>query len=139
LDRRRRPFHAGNCAEDLGWVSALLDRSPNLYVDLGARFAELGRQPNATCPFFAEHTDRIVFGLDHPPSPKAYARALRLFESDDDWFNPTPWPGEPEPVVPAQGRCYVSGLSLPEPTFAALCRDNAHRALAGLRPASRAG
>ena len=130
--------HVGNCAEDLGWVSALLDRSPNLYVDVGARFAELGRQPNAARRFFAAHADRVLFGLDHPPSPKGYARAFRFFESDDDWFNPTPWPEEPEPVVPAQGRWYVSGLALPEPTLAALYADNAGRALAGLRPASRA-
>ena len=56
LDARNRVFarhpkttfvalHVGHNAEDLGDVSASLDRHPNMHVEMGARVGELGRQP----------------------------------------------------------------------------------------------
>src|SRR5439155_792556 len=38
-------LHVVNWPEDLEYVSALLDRLPNVVVEFGARAAELGRQP----------------------------------------------------------------------------------------------
>ena len=35
--------HVGCYAENLGWVTTLLDRCPNLYTDFAERIAELGR------------------------------------------------------------------------------------------------
>lgn len=37
--------HVGCYAENLPWVSFLMDECPNLYVDFSARISELGRQP----------------------------------------------------------------------------------------------
>ena len=41
---------AGN-AEDLAWLGSLLDRLPNLHVDISARVSDLGRQPRAARRF----------------------------------------------------------------------------------------
>ncbi|MCI0522001.1 MAG: amidohydrolase family protein, partial [Chloroflexi bacterium] len=56
--------HVGCYAENLAWVSHLLDRAPNLYVDISARISELGRQPYTARRFFLRHADRILFGTD---------------------------------------------------------------------------
>jgi ferredoxin-NADP reductase len=37
--------HVANYPEDLAYVSDLLDRCPNAYLDCSARMDELGRQP----------------------------------------------------------------------------------------------
>src|ERR687893_191603 len=37
--------HVGCYAENLGWVGRVMDACPNFYADIGARIAELGRQP----------------------------------------------------------------------------------------------
>jgi hypothetical protein len=39
--------HVGGYAENLQWVSRMLDVYPNFHVDIAARVAELGRQPRA--------------------------------------------------------------------------------------------
>jgi len=57
--------HFGNCAEDLDYVDALLDRRPNLNIDIAARVPEFGRHaPEKVRAFFAKHQDRILFGTD---------------------------------------------------------------------------
>jgi predicted TIM-barrel fold metal-dependent hydrolase len=54
--------HVGCYAENLAWVSALLDRCPNFFVDISARIGELGRQPYTARRFFVQYADRILFG-----------------------------------------------------------------------------
>ncbi|MFH1570942.1 MAG: amidohydrolase family protein, partial [Gemmatimonadota bacterium] len=41
---RFQSAHVASYSENLAWVSRLLDRYPNLYVDISARIGELGRQ-----------------------------------------------------------------------------------------------
>ena len=60
-------LHVGNNAENLASVSECLDRFPNMYVELGARIAELGRQPRNARGFFDKYQDRILFGTDAVP------------------------------------------------------------------------
>jgi len=74
--------HVGCYAENLGWVSALLDRCPNFYVDFSARIAELGRQPYSTRRFFLQYADRILFGTDASPDLDAYRLYYRFLETD---------------------------------------------------------
>jgi predicted TIM-barrel fold metal-dependent hydrolase len=57
--------HFANNPEDPASVSRLLDRLPNLYVDIAARLPELGRHPTAAVRrLFTRHQDRILFGTD---------------------------------------------------------------------------
>jgi len=100
--------HVGCYAENLGWVSDLLTRCPNLYVDISARIGELGRQPYTARRFFLQHAERILFGLDMGPHLEAYRIQYRFLETDDEYFNYNP--GE----VPVQGRWFICGLYLPD-------------------------
>lgn len=61
-------------AENLVWVSALLDNGPTLMIDFSARIAELGRQPYSARRFFLRHADRILLGTDAGPDLATYAR-----------------------------------------------------------------
>lgn len=66
--------HVGCYAENLGWVGRMLSTYANFNVDIGARLAELGRQPYTARRFFTRHARRIVFGLDgFPPAAEDYA------------------------------------------------------------------
>jgi len=100
--------HFGCCAEDLGWVGALLDRCPNFYVDISARLGELGRQPYTARRFFIRYADRILFGLDTSPSAAAYRLYYRFLETDDEYFNYGLGDS------PSQGRWQIYGLYLPD-------------------------
>jgi predicted TIM-barrel fold metal-dependent hydrolase len=100
--------HVGCYAENLGWVSHLLDRCPNFYVDISARIGELGRQPYSARRFFLKHADRILFGLDLGPELAAYRLQYRFLETDDEYFNYNTSP------LPLQGRWNVHGLYLPD-------------------------
>lgn len=115
--------HVGCYAENLGWVSDLLDHAPNFYVDISARTGELGRQPYSARRFFLRYADRILFGLDSGPSLDGYRLAYRFLESDDEYFNYNT--GE----IPGQGRWYVCGLYLPDDVLSRVYRENAFRLL----------
>lgn len=115
--------HVGCYAENLAWVSSLLNRCPNLFVDIGARVAELGRQPYAARRFFIEHADRILFGTDAPLEAETYRLFYRFLETDDEYF---PYSTR---SVPPQGRWNVYGLHLPEDVLKRVYSGNAVRVL----------
>jgi predicted TIM-barrel fold metal-dependent hydrolase len=115
--------HAGCCAEDLGWVSALLDRCPNFYLDISARLGELGRQPYTARRLFIQHAGRILFGVDSPPNVETYRLYYRFLETDDEYFNYS----RADP--PPQGRWRIYGLHLPEDVLKQVYSANAERVL----------
>lgn len=43
--------HVGSYAENLEWVSGQLEKYPNMYIDVAARLAELGRVPYSAKKF----------------------------------------------------------------------------------------
>lgn len=109
--------HVGNNPEDLGEVARALEEYPNLWVDISARVAELGRQPNRARKFFLNYQDRILFGTDLPPHPEMYRRYRRFLETDDDNFRyPT--------HVSGQGNWRISGIYLPEEVLRKVYREN---------------
>ncbi len=115
--------HVGCYAENLHWVTALLDRCPNFHVDISARISELGRQPFAARRFFEQFQDRILFGIDCGPQLEAYHTHYRFLETDDEYFNYS-WDG-----VPGQGRWQIYGLNLPKPILEKIYRTNAVKIL----------
>lgn len=115
--------HVGCCAENLAWVSALLGRCPNFYVDISARIAELGRQPYTARRFFLQHAGRILFGSDMGPDLEAYRLMYRFLETDDEYFNYAS--ADPPP----QGRWRIYGIFLPDDVLEQVYHQNAHRLL----------
>jgi predicted TIM-barrel fold metal-dependent hydrolase len=116
--------HVGCYAENLAYVGGMLDRLPNYYIDIGARAAELGRQPHTSRRFFLRYADRILFGTDNAPDPRSYRIYYRLLETNDDYFpywhsGDRPW----------QGRWYIHGLGLPDAVLQRVYYGNAARVL----------
>jgi uncharacterized protein len=74
-------FH-GNDLERLG---RLFDTLPNMYVDIAAVLAELGRQPYSAHDFLVKYQDRVLMGKDiyDVNEYKWYFRAL---ETRDEYF-----------------------------------------------------
>src|SRR4029434_6171288 len=74
-------FH-GN---DLDRLGKLFDSHPNVYVDIAAVLAELGRQPYSAHDFLIKYQDRVLMGKDiyEVNEYKWYFRAL---ETRDEYF-----------------------------------------------------
>jgi len=62
-----------------------LDECPNVYVEIAAIIAELGRQPRQARDFFIKYQDRILFGKDSWV-PSEYATYFRVLETADEYF-----------------------------------------------------
>ena len=121
-------LHVGGWPENLDYVSGLLDRYPNANVELGAREAELCRQPRRARKLFLDHPDRILFGTDFGPEPALYANFFRWLETADEAF---PYFNHPE-----QGRWECYGLELPDAVLEQVYHRNAERVL-GLSPTAK--
>ncbi len=125
--------HVGSLAEDLGRAGARLDRHPNLFLDIAARAAELGRQPYTAHDFLTRYAGRIVFGLDDwPAKAREYRVMYRLLETRDEYF---PYTGDPDAPPGAQGRWRIYGLGLEDAPLRALYCETAVKILPRLRKA----
>ena len=118
-------LHVANWPENLDTVSDWLRQYPNMYVELGARQAELGRQPRRAAKFFAEFQDRILFGTDSEPVPAVYANYFRWLETGDEYF---PYSG-----YPGQGRWMIYGMELPDSILEKVYHKNAEKIFAMYR------
>ena len=108
--------------ENLAYVSHLLDANPNLYLDIGARVAELGRQPYTAREFFIKYASRILFGTDLVPDAEMYRLHWRFLETADEYFD---YPSH----ASRQGRWQIYGLRLPDDTLRKVYRGNALKLL----------
>jgi len=77
--------HMGWMANDLKRLGELLEEIPNMYVEIAAAVAELGRQPISARVFFVKYQDRILFGKD-TYKPEEYHTYFRILESNDEYF-----------------------------------------------------
>ena len=75
--------HMGWMAHDLQALGEMLDRMPNLNVEIAAILGELGRQPRDAKRFFIKYQDRILFGKD-TYNVSEYPFYFRMLETDDD-------------------------------------------------------
>jgi predicted TIM-barrel fold metal-dependent hydrolase len=78
--------HLGWYGNDLAKLGQLMDQFPNMYTEIGAVLAELGRQPKAARTFFIHYQDRILFGKDTYKMEEYYTY-FRVLETDDEYFD----------------------------------------------------
>ncbi|MDN5204720.1 amidohydrolase family protein [Fulvivirgaceae bacterium BMA10] len=77
--------HMGWFANDLAKLGELMDEMPNMYTEIGAVIAELGRQPRFAKKWFEKYQDRVMFGKDFW-NPEEYHTYFRVLESADEYF-----------------------------------------------------
>src|SRR2546421_4009626 len=83
--------HLANCCADLSKLGKLLDKYPNLYADLAARFAEFAPVPRYSRDFMEKYQDRLVYGLDVDGNELNYEKEMcntsfRILETADEHF-----------------------------------------------------
>jgi predicted TIM-barrel fold metal-dependent hydrolase len=130
--------HFGGPGADPAEMGRLLDRLPNVHLDLSARLAELASRPAEGRALLLAHADRLLFGTNvrvagAPPEVvirgagrsaeevRAFFQAhLRILETRD-------------PAIPVPGAGEVAGLGLPRAALERIYHGNAERLL-GFRP-----
>jgi len=118
--------HVANYPENLGEVGRWLEKYPNLYVEIAARIAELGRQPYTARAFFLKYADRILFGTDGPRPPSRLRPHWRMLETRDENFTYA------EKQYPPQGLWNIYGLDLPDEVLRKVYAENAVRLIPGI-------
>lgn len=112
-------LHMANWPENLDYVANLLDAHPNVFVEFGAREAELGREPRRAREFFIKYQDRIMFGADFTADEQMYRNHFRWLETDDEYFDYFGYPG--------QGRWKIYGMALPDSVLEKIYHLNAEK------------
>jgi predicted TIM-barrel fold metal-dependent hydrolase len=77
--------HMGWYPNNLKKLDSLMTVFPNMYVEIGAVIAELGRQPRASKKFFDKWQDKVLFGKDSWV-PSEYSTYFRVLETEDEYF-----------------------------------------------------
>ncbi len=119
--------HIANWPENLAYVGNLLDRYPNVLIDISARLDELGRQPYTAREFLIHYADRILFGSDMPVSTEMYRCYFRFLETRDEYFVPPDYDG-----TFGRHRWRIYGVHLPDDVLRKIYRENACRVIPGL-------
>lgn len=78
--------HLANTCSNLQQLGELLDKYPNLYADIAARYAEISPVPRYTAAFIIKYQDRLVYGTDMGFDEKMYKTTFRILESADEHF-----------------------------------------------------
>jgi predicted TIM-barrel fold metal-dependent hydrolase len=114
--------HLGWMGNDLARLGGLLDELPNLYTEIGAVLAELGRQPRFARDWLIRYQDRVMFGKDSW-APAEYHVYFRALETADDYF---------DYYRRRHAFWKIYGLDLPDEVLRKLYYGNALRVLPGL-------
>ncbi|MGA8182872.1 MAG: amidohydrolase family protein [Terriglobia bacterium] len=115
--------HLTNQCNDLSSLGGLLDRNPNLYADIGARYAETACVPRSVAQFFSKHSDRILYGTDMGFDQEMYRTTFRILETADEHFYHFQF----------GYHWYLNGFNLPDALLKKIYRDNALAAFARAR------
>jgi len=78
--------HFANLDYDLARLGEVLERNPNLYADISARYAETAPIPRFAAQFYEKHADRLVYGTDMGLDKPMYRITFRILESTDEHF-----------------------------------------------------
>jgi len=78
--------HLANTCSDLSQLAAILDKYPNLYADIAARYGELAPIPRYVHQFMEKYSNRLVYGTDMGISESMYRATFHILESADEHF-----------------------------------------------------
>jgi len=112
--------HFANCSYDLTILGDLLDRYPNLYADISARYAETAPIPRFVKTFYEKYQDRLVYGTDMGFDKEMYGITFRILESNDEHFYEIGQFGY---------HWALNGLGLNDPVLKKLYKENALKIL----------
>ena len=78
--------HFANCSYDLSILGDLLDKYPNLYADISARYGETATIPRHVRSFYIQYQNRLLFGTDMGFEKEMYEVVFRILETEDEHF-----------------------------------------------------
>jgi len=78
--------HLANCEYDLSILGRLLDKYPNLYADIAARYAETAPIPRYMKAFYTKYQDKVLYGTDMSFDKKMYQTTFRILQTNDEHF-----------------------------------------------------
>lgn len=78
--------HLANCIYGLSILAHLLDKYPNLYADIAARFEEMATIPRHLKAFCEHYQNRLVYGTDMGYDLQMYRNTFRVLETEDEHF-----------------------------------------------------
>lgn len=78
--------HFANLNHDMAKLGELLDKYPNLYADISARYAESATIPRNMKAFYEKYQDRLLYGTDMSNNTSMYRITFRVLESSDEHF-----------------------------------------------------
>ncbi len=111
--------HYLNMNHDLPRLGAMLDKYPNMYIDISARVAESAHTPRTTRDFLIKYQDRVLFGTDNGMDTEMYRNIFRVLETNDEHF-----------YMPESAYHWsLSGFGLPDEVLKKIYHDNAERIL----------
>jgi len=111
--------HYLNMTQDYERLGALLEKYPNLYLDIAGRIGESAVTPRATRRFILKWADRLLYGTDNGMSADMYRMTFRILETDDEHI-----------YNPDYGYHWsYSGFDLPDDVLRKLYHENAARLL----------
>ncbi|HQQ83089.1 MAG TPA: amidohydrolase family protein [Cyclobacteriaceae bacterium] len=114
--------HLGWFGNDLERLGKLFDEMPNVYTELGAVLAELGRQPRFARNFMIKYQDRVMFGKDTYKMEEYYTY-FRVLETADEYF---------DYYRKRHAHWKMYGLELPDSVLRKVYYKNALRVIPGI-------
>ena len=109
--------HFLNMNQDLVRLGKLLDKYPNLYIDIAGRMAESSCTPRATRAFLIKYADRVLFGTDNGTTKEMYRNIFRILQTSDEHF-----------YIPDYNyHWYYNGFNLPDKVLKKIYYKNAKK------------
>lgn len=115
--------HLGWLGGNLAELGRLMDQLPNMYTEIGAVLAELGRQPRFARQWFIKYQDRVLMGKD-TWEPSEYFYYFRVLETADEYF---------DYYRKRHAFWKMYGLDLPDEVLKKVYYKNALRLIPGLK------
>lgn len=116
--------HLGWLGGNLEELGRLMDKYPNMYTEIGAVLAELGRQPRFARKWFIRYQNRVMFGKDSY-NPVEYHTYFRVLETPDEYF---------DYYRKRHAFWAMYGLDLPDEVLRKLYYKNALQVIPGINP-----
>lgn len=107
---------------DLVRLGKLLDEMPNVYTEIGAVLAELGRQPATARAWLINYQDRVLMGKDAYKKEEYYTY-FRVLETYDEYF---------DYYRKRHAHWKMYGLALPDSVLRKIYYKNAIRVIPGI-------